>query len=171
MLKHLQGEHSLCFDPTKDTKILPLCESYGSLLCVHICENAPTVSAAFLHMWYFRWPHWLACDIWLVSHSWLAFPYWPDVRSLLSHYSNFMVMLDVKINPLCSEYFSFKRHRFIVLYFISFCDTETSKFVEICSHEKQKHCHFTWSISWLLMTWWRQAPRHQQQWYWHTCLE
>ena len=31
---------------------------------------------------------------------------------------------------------------------------------------RQKHDYFTWSISWLLMTWQCQEPGHQQLWYW-----
>ena len=41
--------------------------------------------------------------------------------------------------------------------------------VEILSPITQEHPHLTWSISWLLMTWRRQEPGHQQPWYWPSC--
>ena len=38
-------------------------------------------------------------------------------------------------------------------------------------YKNQEHFHFTWSLSWLLMSWWCKEPVLQQQWYWCSSLQ
>ena len=44
-----------------------------------------------------------------------------------------------------------------------------SQVIEIPHSERQGPTHIALSISWVLMTWWSKAPRHQQPWCW-PCL-
>ena len=48
----------------------------------------------------------------------------------------------------------------------SFLTTEMTQVFEILPHKRQAPVYSTYSIEWLLMTWRRKEPGHQQLWYW-----
>ena len=52
------------------------------------------------------------------------------------------------------------------LHFLSFLTIEMMQLFEILPHERQGPVYSTYSIAWLLMTWRRKEPGHQQLWYW-----
>ena len=54
----------------------------------------------------------------------------------------------------------------IYLHFMSFLRTNRTQVVEIPPRVRQGPAYSTLSISWLLMSWRRKEPGHQQPWYW-----
>ena len=51
-------------------------------------------------------------------------------------------------------------------HFRSFPSNEMAQVVETIPNRTQGPVFCTWSITWPLMTWWLEMPRHQQLWYW-----
>ena len=56
----------------------------------------------------------------------------------------------------------------IYLHFMSFLHIDMTQVVEILRQIRQGPTYSTKSISWLLVSWRRQEPGHQQLWYWHS---
>ena len=52
------------------------------------------------------------------------------------------------------------------IHFLSFLSTIMLQATEILPGMRQGTVYPTWSIPWLLMTWRREEPGHQQPWYW-----
>ena len=68
------------------------------------------------------------------------------------------------LNPLRAKFF--RGNRNIYLYFMSFLQIDMTQGVEIIPQIRQEPTYSTRSISWLLMSWRRKEPGHQQPWYW-----
>ena len=68
------------------------------------------------------------------------------------------------INPLRANFLWGKIN--IYLHFVWFLHIDTTQVVEILPQIRQEPTYSTKSISWLLMSWWRKEPGHQQPWYW-----
>ena len=49
---------------------------------------------------------------------------------------------------------------------MSFLHTDIMQVVEILPQVRQEFAYSTQSVSWVLMSWRRKEPRHQQPWYW-----
>ena len=54
----------------------------------------------------------------------------------------------------------------IHLHFMSLLHIDMTQVLKILPQVRPEPTYSTWSISWLLMSWWRKEPGHQQQWYW-----
>ena len=67
-------------------------------------------------------------------------------------------------NSQCAE-FIFGNIK-MYLYFLSFLNNEMVQVVKFLCCGRQGHVYLGWSIPWLLMSWWRKEPGHQQSWYW-----
>ena len=59
----------------------------------------------------------------------------------------------------------------IYLHIMSFLHINKTQVVEIPPRVKQGPAYWTQSISWLLMSWRRKEPGHQQPWYWPSLTE
>ena len=57
------------------------------------------------------------------------------------------------------------------LYFLQSLTTVMTQVVQIFHLGSRRPIHPTWSMSWLLMTWRRKSPGHQQPWHWPTSPE
>ena len=68
------------------------------------------------------------------------------------------------LNPLRAKFF--RGNINIYLHFVSFLPIDTTLVVEILPQIRQEPIYFTEWISWLLMSWRRKEPGHQQPWYW-----
>ena len=68
------------------------------------------------------------------------------------------------VNPLHAIFF--RENINIYLHFMSFLHTDYTQVVEIPPRVRQGPAYSTYSISWLLMSWRRKEPGHQQPWYW-----
>ena len=68
------------------------------------------------------------------------------------------------INPLRAKFF--RGNINIYLHFVLFLHIDATQVVEILPQIRQEPTYSTWSISWLLMSWRRKEPGHQQSWYW-----
>ena len=66
-------------------------------------------------------------------------------------------------NPLHATFFSGNKN--IYLHFMSFLHMDMTQVVEILPQVRQGPTHSAKSISWLLMSWRRKEPGHQQPWY------
>ena len=66
-------------------------------------------------------------------------------------------------NHLRAKYFKAKKN--VYLDFMSFLHIRVTQVVEILTQVRQEHTYSTWSISWVLMSWRREGPGHQQPWY------
>ena len=86
---------------------------------------------------------------WLWAHKWFLGP-------LLLTWMNF--------NPLHAKFL--RKNINIYLHFMSFLHTNKTQVVEIPPRVRQGPAYSTQSISWLLMSWRRKDPGHQQPWYW-----
>ena len=73
-------------------------------------------------------------------------------KPLISHKTVNLVVLNL----------FFKKHG-IYLHMLSFLNTKMQQVIEILSYERKESAY---SIIWLLMTWWRKEPGHEQRWYW-----
>ena len=67
-------------------------------------------------------------------------------------------------NPLRAKFL--RENINIYLHFMSFLHTNKTQVAEIPPRVRQGPAYSTWSISWLLMSWRRKEPGHQQPWYW-----
>ena len=74
----------------------------------------------------------------------------------------FFVSCDIFIivNPLSAKFF--RGHINIYLHFMSYLHANTTQVVEISPRARQGPAYSTKSISWLLMSWRRKEPGHQQ---------
>ena len=82
-----------------------------------------------------------------------GFPHWcPLMRKAVS------------FNPLRAKFVAENIN--IYLHFMSFLHTNKTQVVEIPPRVKPGPAYFTQSISWLLISWRRKEPGHQQTWYW-----
>ena len=68
------------------------------------------------------------------------------------------------VNPFRAKFFGESIN--IYLHFTSFLHTNKIQVVEIPPRVKQGPAYLPQSISWLLMSWRRKEPGHQQPWYW-----
>ena len=68
------------------------------------------------------------------------------------------------INPLHAKFF--RGNKNIYLHFMSILYIDMTQVIGIFPHERPRLVFFTWTISWLLMTWKCKEPRHHQPWYW-----
>ena len=68
------------------------------------------------------------------------------------------------VNPLRAKFF--RGNINLYLHFMSFLHTNKTQVVEIPPQVRQGPSYSTQSISWLLMSWRRKEPGHQQPWYW-----
>ena len=73
------------------------------------------------------------------------------------------------INPLRAKFL--RENINIYLHFMSFLHTDKTQVVEIPPWVRQGPAYSTQSISWLLMSWRRKEPGHQQPWYWPSWTE
>ena len=88
---------------------------------------------------------------WFVQHNILT---WTCSSTVCTHV----------VNPLRAKFF--RGNINIYLHFVSFLHITTTQVVEILPQIRQEPTYSTWSISWLLMSWRRKEPGHQQPWYW-----
>ena len=68
------------------------------------------------------------------------------------------------VNPLRAKFF--RGNINIYLHLMSFLHTNKTQVVEIPPRVRQGPAYSTQSVSWLLMSWRRKEPGHQQPWYW-----
>ena len=68
------------------------------------------------------------------------------------------------LNPLSAKFFRGNINRY--LHFMSYLHANTTQVVEISPRARQGPAYSTKSISWLLMSWRRKEPGHQQPWCW-----
>ena len=68
------------------------------------------------------------------------------------------------LNPLRAKFFRVNINMY--LHFMTFLRTYKTQVVEIPARVRQGPAYTTKSISWLLMSWRRKEPGHQQPWYW-----
>ena len=66
----------------------------------------------------------------------------------------------IYLNSLCAKFF--RGNKNIYLHFMALLHIDKTHVVVILPHVRQGLTYPTWSISWLLMTWWRKEPAHQQ---------
>ena len=71
------------------------------------------------------------------------------------------------VNPLRAKFLRGN----IYLHFMLFLHIVKTQVVEILPQIRQGPTHFTESTSWLLVSWRRKEPGHQQLWYWHSLTE
>ena len=78
--------------------------------------------------------------------------------------ANWSLTCRIFFNSLHAKFIS----RIINMYwqFLSFLYPDMTQVVEFFPHVRQEPTYFTYSVSWLLMTWWWKEPGHQQPWYW-----
>ena len=76
------------------------------------------------------------------------------------------ITIEMVINPLRAKFF--RRNINIYLHCVSFLHIDTTQVVEIPLQIRQEPTYATSSISWLLMSWRRKEPGHQQPWYWRS---
>ena len=67
------------------------------------------------------------------------------------------------INPLHSKFFTGDKN--IYLHFMSFLHSDMTQVVEILSYARKGPTDSTWAIPWVLLSWRRKEPGHQQPWY------
>ena len=72
-------------------------------------------------------------------------------------------------NPLRAKFF--RGNINIYLHFVSFLHIDTTQVIEILPQIRQGSTYSTYSISWLLMSWRRKEPGHQQPRYWPSWTE
>ena len=75
-----------------------------------------------------------------------------------------VIISSPNFKPLRSKFFRGNINMY--LHFVSFLKIETTQVVEILPQIRQEPTNSTWSITWLLMSWRRKEPGHQQPWYW-----
>ena len=68
------------------------------------------------------------------------------------------------LHPLHAKFF--RGNINIYLHFVSFLHIDVSEVFEILPQIRQEFIYSTKSISWVLMSWQRKEPGHQQPWYW-----
>ena len=73
------------------------------------------------------------------------------------------------LNPLRAKFF--RENINIYLHFVWYLHIDTTQVVKILPQIRQEPAYSTLSISWLLMSWRRKEPGHQQPWYWHNKLQ
>ena len=84
----------------------------------------------------------------------LGWKLWRTLKSTLG---------DISVNGLTLYALNFSEEH-IYLHFISFLHIDMTQVVEIISHIRPTYP--TSAIPWLLMSWRRKEPGHQQPWYW-----
>ena len=98
---------------------------------------------------------------------------WLGVVQATSHYLNqcwpksmmvYGITRSQCVNPLHAKFF--RRNKNIYLHFMSFLHIDMTQVVEILPQVRQGPTYSTESVSWVLMSWWRKEPGHQQPWYW-----
>ena len=68
------------------------------------------------------------------------------------------------INPLHAKFC--RENINMYLHFMSLRHIDMTQVLKILPHVRPRPTYATWSISWLLMSWRRKEPGHQQPWYW-----
>ena len=68
------------------------------------------------------------------------------------------VIRSPRINPLRAKFFRGNKNMY--LNFMSSLHIDTTQAVEILLEVRQECAYFTWSISWVLMSWRRKEPGH-----------
>ena len=68
------------------------------------------------------------------------------------------------VNPLRAKFF--RGNINIYLHLMSLLHIEMTHVLKILPQVRAGPTYSTWSISWLLMSWWHKEPGHQQSWYW-----
>ena len=90
-----------------------------------------------------------------------------DIDPVLLTYWNILVTASEELkalNPLRAKFF--RGNIKIYLHFVSYLHIDTMQIIEILPQIRQEPTYSTLSISWLLISWWRKEPGHQQPWYW-----
>ena len=104
------------------------------------------------------------------SRHWVHFDCTPDeIHLKIYEYSLYSAlfycyMIMINFNPLHAIFF--RENISIYLHLMPFLHTNKTQAVEIPSRVRQWPAYSTYSISWLLMSWRRKEPGHQQPWYW-----
>ena len=91
--------------------------------------------------------------------TWITRPQWVVVWEMAS-----ILSWPQWVNPLRAKFF--RGNINIYLHFASFLHINMAQVVEILPQIRQEPTYSTWSVSWLLMSWRRKEPGHQQPWYW-----
>ena len=92
-----------------------------------------------------------------------ALPSNQDTELVSTEYATFGTR-GVSFNPLRAKFY--RGNINIYLHFVSFLHIVAAQVVEILLQIKQEPTYSTELISWLLMSWRRNEPGHQQPWYW-----
>ena len=92
------------------------------------------------------WPADKSCRFW-----------WAGALLILLNWQDF-------VNPLGAKFF--RGHINIYLHFMSLLHSDMTHVLNILPRVRPGPTYSQWSISWLLMSWRRKEPGHQQPWYW-----
>ena len=89
-----------------------------------------------------------------------------ETRIICRIRSSWVVITASWINPLRARFF--RGNINIYLHLVSFVHIDITQVIEILPQIRQWPTYTTYSISWLLMSWPRKEPGHQQPLYWPT---
>ena len=96
----------------------------------------------------------------MVKQRTLVYGYIHNMNPKLLHLHNYIIL----IKPGHAEFISVNIN--IFLHFQSLLSTELTQVVKIFTCGRQESIYLPYSIPWLLMTWRRKEPGHQQPEYW-----
>ena len=104
---------------------------------------------------------------WPISnYPWDVLWFLEELRVQIAREGKYQDVAVTSFNPLRAKFFrGYIKH---ILHFISFLHIDVTQVVEILPQIRQGPTHSTLSISWLLVSWRRKEPGHQQLWYWHS---
>ena len=111
-------------------------------------------------------PSWINCMPYERLKTWrLSINSW-RLRDTISHrpWSRLIQVMTYWLNPLHAKFF--RGNINIYLHFVSYLHIDTTQVVEILLQIREEPTYSTKTISWLLMSWQRKEPGHQQPWHW-----
>ena len=112
---------------------------------------------------------WMLWRVWSIWEQLLSMGLWSGAMGVTWLWVFDLTVIWVQlagyqVNPLRAIFF--RENRNIYLYFMSFLHTNKTQVVEIPPRVRQGPDYYTKLISWLLMSWRRKEPGHQQPWHW-----
>ena len=84
--------------------------------------------------------------------------WWP------TSWTPYYIIRSQRVNPLRAKFFRGSIN--IYLHFMSFLHIDLTQVLKILPQVREGPTYSIYSISWLLMSWWRKEPGHQQPWHW-----